>query len=95
MSRRKLPPVNFWRGVEDDAEPPLSAGPLMLDCVEAAALMGVCRATFWKLHSQGRVPLPIRFGRVVRWRRQEIEAWIAAGCPPRDRWDPEKMKPSA
>lgn len=74
------------------ANPSPNAGRLMLDCMEAAALLGVSRAMYWKLHSQARIPLPIRFGRVVRWRKQELEAWIAAGCPPRDRWDPIKMK---
>lgn len=60
---------------------------LTLGCDEAAALLGMSRATFWKLHSNGKVPLPIRFSdRVVRWRRKELEAWVNAGCPPRDAW---------
>lgn len=24
--------------------------------------------------------------RLVPWRADELEAWIAAGCPPRNRW---------
>lgn len=66
--------------------PPPSAT-LLLEVREAAALVGVSRSTFWKLHSSGRVPLPVRLGgRVVRWRREELQAWVSAGCPPRDHW---------
>jgi excisionase family DNA binding protein len=69
-------------------------GPLLLTVREAAALIGVSRATFWKLHSQGRVPLPLRLGgRVVRWRKGEVEAWVKAGCPARDKWQQFDVRP--
>jgi len=44
------------------------------------------RATVYRQVAAGRLPKPLRIGRAVRWRRAEIEAWIAAGCPPRERW---------
>ena len=59
---------------------------LTLDVKQTAGLIGVSESTFWKMHSQGLVPLPLRFGRVRRWRREEIAAWIKAGCPHRDQW---------
>lgn len=34
-----------------------------------------------------RLPSPIRLGRVVRWSRATIDGWLAAGAPPRDRWE--------
>ena len=72
---------------ESTAKPLPDHSPLLLDVREAAALIGVSRATFWKLHSQGRVPLPVRLsGRVVRWRKHELEAWVQSGCPTRDKW---------
>jgi len=68
--------------------------PLLLTCEQAAAVLGVSRATFWTLHSCGRVPMPIRLSpRVVRWARGELEAWIAADCPNRADW--EKAKETA
>lgn len=55
--------------------------------IPPAALVGISRTTFWKLYSEGRAPEPLRMsGRVVRWRRDEIAAWVAAGCPPREKW---------
>lgn len=61
--------------------------PLLLGAEAAAELIGISESTLWKLHSQGRIPNPMRLGgRVVRWRREELEAWVRAGCPPRERW---------
>lgn len=60
---------------------------IMLDSIQAAQLLGVARSTFWKLYSQGLVPEPVRLSdRVVRWRKAEMEAWVGAGCPPREKW---------
>ena len=60
--------------------------PLLVDARTAAKLCGVSRATWWSMHSQGRVPLPVRIGRRTLWRTAELSDWTAAGCPPRDRW---------
>ncbi|TAJ12095.1 MAG: DNA-binding protein, partial [Planctomycetota bacterium] len=54
---------------------------LLVDARAAAALLGVGRATWWKLHASGRVPAPLRFGRRTLWRRAELERWIAADAP--------------
>ncbi|MFM9957264.1 MAG: helix-turn-helix transcriptional regulator [Phycisphaerales bacterium] len=53
---------------------------------ELAHLLGVSRSMLWKLHSSGRLPLPIRLGRSTRWRRAEVLAWLEAGCPDRAAW---------
>ena len=52
----------------------------------AAALAGVSRATWQRLRSAGKLPPAIRLGRKVLWRREEIIAWIAAGCPDGRTW---------
>ena len=64
--------------------------PLLLSAGQAAALCGVSRRTWWALHAAGRTPLPVRLGRRTLWRVAGpggLEAWVAAGCPPRDRWE--------
>jgi len=33
------------------------------------------------LNARGLLPAPRRIGRSVRWSRDEIRAWVAAGCP--------------
>lgn len=65
--------------------------PLLLDARGAAALLGIGRSTFFRLDETGGVPRGVRLGgRMRRWRAEELRAWIAAGCPPRVRW--EEMK---
>ena len=29
----------------------------------------------------GKMPKPLRIGHVLRWRREDIEQWLADGCP--------------
>lgn len=54
---------------------------------QAAATLGVSERHLWSLHSRGLVPMPVRLGRSVRWRRQELSDWMGAGCPSRDKWE--------
>jgi len=64
--------------------------PLLVDSDTAADLCGVSRTTWWALHSSGRCPAPVKLGRRTLWRRAELEAWTAAGCPPRAKWQATK-----
>jgi len=67
--------------------------PLLVDVRAAARLCSVSPRTWWSLHAAGKTPLPIRFGRrCTRWRAEELHAWIAAGCPARDRWEAMRGK---
>lgn len=63
--------------------------------LEVAALLAISPRHLWQLDKLGRVPRPIRLGRSVRWHRRELEAWLAAGGPPRDQWEVIKQAVSA
>ena len=54
---------------------------------EVARALAVGDRTVWKLVSAARIPKPVRIGRCVRWRTDDIASWIDAGCPARDRWE--------
>jgi predicted DNA-binding transcriptional regulator AlpA len=56
---------------------------LLIDRRALSRLLDRSRASIARDVSAGRIPSPVRIGRSTRWRRSEIEAWIAAGCPPR------------
>lgn len=53
---------------------------------DVARLVGLSARQAWRLDRAGKLPSPVRIGRAVRWRSGEIQAWFAAGCPPRDEW---------
>jgi predicted DNA-binding transcriptional regulator AlpA len=57
------------------------------NAVELAAYLGVSRATVWRLHASGKLPSPLRLNRAVRWDHWTIDEWLAAGAPPRDKWE--------
>ena len=68
--------------------------PLLVDAAGAARLLSIGRTSFFGLLTAGRVPRAVlRAGRIVRWDVQELQAWIRAGCPSRDRWEAEKARP--
>jgi predicted DNA-binding transcriptional regulator AlpA len=61
---------------------------LTLTARDAAALLGISRAQFFKLQAAGKLgPVPVYLGsRAPRWVRSELEEWLLAGAPSRDTW---------
>ena len=53
---------------------------LMLKASEVAEILSVSQRTLWRLLSTKKLPEPIRVGGCPRWRKSDIEAWIANGC---------------
>ncbi len=60
---------------------------LLLTAEQLGNLLNVGRSTIWRLNSAGKLPMPVQIGRATRWRVAEIEEWVRAGCPSRDRWN--------
>jgi excisionase family DNA binding protein len=54
--------------------------PLLITARKLAQLLGVSTRTLWRLRSAGQLPKPMRLGGAVRWRFDEVRAWIAGGC---------------
>ena len=63
------------------AAEPAAAGPLLWDISDLQRETGFSERKLWSLRAAGSMPQPLRVGRSVRWRRADIEAWVAAGCP--------------
>jgi len=53
----------------------------LLDVRGVATMLGCSPRNVSRLSDAGRMPMPLRLGRLVRWRRRELEHWIGAGCP--------------
>jgi predicted DNA-binding transcriptional regulator AlpA len=61
---------------------------IVLTATEAAKLLGISQRHFWRCHATGQLgPRPISLGRSKRWRIEELQTWLAAGAPARQRWD--------
>jgi excisionase family DNA binding protein len=55
--------------------------PLRITAEEVAGMLDISARTLWRLVSARRIVAPLKIGGSTRWRRAEIEAWVAAGCP--------------
>lgn len=54
----------------------------MLDVRAVAAMLDCSTRHVRRLADGGRMPPPIKLGCLIRWRRADIDAWLAAGCRP-------------
>ena len=52
----------------------------------ASHMAGVSLATWGRLRAADKTPSPVRLGGRVLWRVEELESWIAAGCPDGKTW---------
>lgn len=53
----------------------------LLDVRAVAALLDCAPRTVYRLADAGRMPTPVRVGSLVRWRRTDLDNWLADGCP--------------
>lgn len=60
----------------------VSESAALLTVRQVASLLGCSSRHVHRLTDRGAMPRPTKLGSVlVRWRRADIEEWIAAGCP--------------
>ena len=57
-----------------------AAGQVLLTAKELSKILQISTRSIWRLVSAHELPNPLRFGRTVRWRRQDIDSWIDRGC---------------
>jgi excisionase family DNA binding protein len=55
--------------------------PLLISVESVADLLGISPRSVWRRLSSGEMIEPIKIGKSVRWRRQEVIDWVEAGCP--------------
>ncbi len=84
-----------------EAPVPDTGGGLLIDIGQLAGLLRRSVASLERDQAAGRLPAQVYVGGSRRWRRAEIVAWVAAGCPARERWEqirtpgPADPKPAA
>lgn len=83
-----MTPVKMQRHAmtQSDLVPPTN-GPIAVDAACLAQMLGLSVRTIRRLDAAGKLPRPIKIGGAVRWRRAEIELWLEADCPDRQRWE--------
>ena len=57
------------------------AEPVLLAVGHVASMLSCSERSVWRLSDEGKMPAPVRIGRLVRWSRDKLNEWIDAGCP--------------
>ena len=65
---------------------------LLLSAETLADRLGFSVRTIWRLRSAGKLPPSLKIGGSVRWRADEIDAWIRAGCPDMKTWSSDRFR---
>jgi predicted DNA-binding transcriptional regulator AlpA len=66
--------------------------PALIDVKAVAALLGCSTRHVTRLEDAQQIPPAIKLGRLSRWQREVILAWIAAGCPDCATWEKLQVK---
>lgn len=53
----------------------------LLDVHAIAQLLSCSTRHVYRLADSGQMPRPRKLGALVRWDREELEKWLADGCP--------------
>ena len=53
----------------------------LLDVGAVAELLACSPQHVRRLADAGRMPRPLKLGALLRWRRADLDDWLAAGCP--------------
>jgi excisionase family DNA binding protein len=58
-----------------------TAAPQLLSVDDVAQLLSCSPHHVYRMADVGRMPQPVKLGALVRWRRTDLDNWLAAGCP--------------
>jgi|6_EtaG_2_1085325.scaffolds.fasta_scaffold453371_2 excisionase family DNA binding protein len=55
----------------------------MMNPEQVASLLAIRKDTVYRWNRSGMMPEAIKIGKILRWQRNDVEEWIADGCPRR------------
>jgi excisionase family DNA binding protein len=82
-------PVSNQAGADRKPPPPIALSPLLVPAAEAARLLGISKATFYRLKAAGKLPAPVKLGRIL-WRVDDLRLFVAFGCCSRIKFEAQK-----
>ena len=67
----------------------------LLNASALARCLSVSLRQAHRMNRSGLIPRPLRIGRCVRWRADEISRWLRCGAPARDQWETMRAEKQA
>lgn len=59
----------------------------LLTAKALAKILSTSVRSIWRYRSSGRLPETVKIAGAIRWRQQDIEQWIALGCPSKSEFE--------
>ena len=90
QSKPATPPVRRVErgGIPPNGTPSVGPLPFTMTDAEIARDLRVSPKTIRRMDEAGKIPAPVTVGaRSLRWVRQTIVDWLAAGCPDRETFE--------
>ena len=72
-------PTTTGERIAGQSPPPVESA--LLDVEQVAALLRCSARHVYRLADSAQMPMPVKLGALVRWRRDEIDRWIFERCP--------------
>ena len=66
------------------------AEPKLLTVSALAGSLSVSVRQAHRMNKAGLIPAPLLLGGCVRWREDEISAWLKSGAPTRSEWEKQR-----
>lgn len=60
----------------------MNTSPQLLTAKNVAQILHVSRRQVLRLAQAGKMPTPVRLGRLLRWEHAALDAWVRGGCQP-------------
>ena len=73
-------------GGNSGSDPDVRVECAVLDAIGVGRFLGVGKSKVYELDARDELPDSVQVGRVRRWVRAEIEAWLLHGAPHRATW---------
>ena len=83
----EMPRSRVGQNVKGSELLPLTSEVVAVNARLLGVILGLSERTIRRHNAAGKLPRPVRVGGSVRWRLDEIRAWLDAGCPTRAKWE--------
>ncbi len=80
--------------LQPEASPETKLDALLIPITRVSELLSISTRTLSRLNSTAQIPAPVRLGGRLLWNVRILEEWVAAGCPPRHRWEAMAATPA-
>lgn len=67
---------------QDKPNLPVQTQPALLDVLDTARLLSCSPRHVYRMADAGKIPPPVRIGKLVRWDLNLLTRWLADGCKP-------------